>query len=67
MNKSMLKGMVLVVISLAPTSIMAQSGEMKDMNTFERPIAMADNVWLEELTMPEVRDCLLYTSPSPRD
>ena len=58
MNKSMLKGMVLVVISLAPTSIMAQSGEMKDMNTFERPIAMADNVWLEELTMPEVRDLL---------
>jgi creatinine amidohydrolase/Fe(II)-dependent formamide hydrolase-like protein len=58
MNKSMLKGMALVVISLAPTSIMAQSGEMKDMNTFERPIAMADNVWLEELTMPEVRDLL---------
>ncbi len=54
----MLKGMVLLVISLAPTSVMAQSGEMKDMNTFERPIAMADNVWIEELTMPEVRDLL---------
>lgn len=54
----MLKGMVLLVISLAPNSVMAQSGEMKDMNTFERPIAMADNVWIEELTMPEVRDLL---------
>ncbi|HAT37284.1 MAG TPA: creatininase [Gemmatimonadetes bacterium] len=58
MKTSMLKGMVLLVISLAPTSVMAQSGEMKDMNTFERPIAMADNVWIEELTMPEVRDLL---------
>ena len=58
MKTSMLKGMVLLVISLAPNSVMAQSGEMKDMNTFERPIAMADNVWIEELTMPEVRDLL---------
>lgn len=37
---------------------LAQQDEMLDMNTFERPIAMADNVWIEELTMLEVRDLL---------
>jgi creatinine amidohydrolase/Fe(II)-dependent formamide hydrolase-like protein len=31
---------------------------MKDMATFPRPIEMADNVWIEELTMLEVRDLL---------
>ncbi len=36
----------------------AQQGNQKDMMTFERPIAMPDNVWIEELTMLEVRDLL---------
>jgi creatinine amidohydrolase/Fe(II)-dependent formamide hydrolase-like protein len=36
----------------------AAQDEMKDMDTFPRPIEMADNVWLEELTMLEVRDLL---------
>ena len=31
---------------------------MRDMATFPRPIDAADNVWIEELTMPEVRDLL---------
>ncbi|MDE3002719.1 MAG: creatininase family protein [Gemmatimonadota bacterium] len=58
MKKSTLAGLAVIVASLDPASVSAQSSEMKDMNTFERPIAMADNVWIEELTMPEVRDLL---------
>ncbi len=58
MKKSTLAGLAVIVASLDPASVSAQSSEMKDMNTLERPIAMADNVWIEELTMPEVRDLL---------
>ncbi len=36
----------------------AQGENMVDMMTFERPIAALDNVWIEELTMLEVRDAL---------
>ena len=42
--------------SAVPSS--AQQSGMKDMNTFPRPIEMPDNVWIEELTMLEVRDLL---------
>lgn len=35
-----------------------QQGTMRDMMTFERPIEMHDSVWIEELTMIEVRDLL---------
>ncbi|MDX1648175.1 MAG: creatininase family protein [Longimicrobiales bacterium] len=38
--------------------VKAQGDEMKDMATFPRPIDMADIVWIEELTMLEVRDRL---------
>lgn len=48
----------LALAALIPVSLSAQQGEMKDMDTFPRPIAMADNVWIEELTMLEVRDLL---------
>lgn len=58
MNKSVLVGIAMAVVGLTPVAVAAQSDGMKDMNTFERPIAMADNVWIEELTMPEVRDLL---------
>ena len=58
MKKSMLVGIAMLAVGLVPAQLTAQSGEMKDMNTFERPIAMADNVWIEELTTPEVRDLL---------
>lgn len=47
----------LAIAALAP-ALEAQQQGMKDMNTFPRPIAMPDNVWIEELTMPEVRDLL---------
>ena len=36
----------------------AQGGEMHDMMEFPRPIDALDNVWIEELTMLEVRDAL---------
>ena len=51
---------VLLFASLAALSgqVQAQSGEMRDMATFPRPIDAADEVWIEELTMLEVRDLL---------
>jgi len=58
MKRSILVGIALAVVGLIPAAVTAQSDGMKDMSTFERPIAMADNVWIEELTMPEVRDLL---------
>ncbi len=58
MKRSILVGIALAVVGLIPATVTAQSDGMKDMSTFERPIAMADNVWIEELTMPEVRDLL---------
>lgn len=36
----------------------AQGENMQDMMEFERPIAALDNIWIEELTMLEVRDAL---------
>ncbi len=47
-----------LALVLFPTGAHTQQGEMKDMDTFPRPIEMADNVWIEELTMLEVRDLL---------
>ena len=50
---------IALIVSLAPTATIAQEGnQMKDMMTFERPIAMPDSVWIEQLTMLEVRDLL---------
>lgn len=46
-----------VGFSVAVTPVAAQQ-ERHDMSTFERPIEMADNVWIEELTALEVRDRL---------
>ncbi len=47
----------LLALALASPAL-AQQGGMKDMDTFPRPIEMPDNVWIEELTMLEVRDLL---------
>ena len=49
--------LALIALGTAARPALAQD-EMKDMSTFPRPIEMADNVWIEELTMPEVRDLL---------
>lgn len=48
---------VAFALGVAPSAGGAQSG-MLDMDDFPRPIAAVDNVWLEELTMLEVRDAL---------
>lgn len=42
----------------AASGASAQQSEMLDMATFPRPIAAADKVWIEELTVLEVRDLL---------
>ena len=42
-----------------PSQAVAQRDAMHDMTEFPRPIAAVDNVWIEELTMLEVRDLLL--------
>lgn len=58
MNKWSRAPFALVVgFSVAVTPVAAQQ-ERHDMSTFERPIEMADNVWIEELTALEVRDLL---------
>lgn len=56
----MLRSAAVTLLALAalPVALTGQAGEMKDMDTFPRPIEMADNVWIEELTMLEVRDLL---------
>ena len=41
-----------------PTSATAQQTELQDVLTLPRPIEALDNVWIEELTMMEVRDAL---------
>ena len=44
---------LVVVLALVPVSAVAQR---LDMNTFENPIEPLDSVWIEDLTMIEVRD-----------
>ena len=45
-------------VAITPGGAAAQGGEMHDMMEFPRPIDALDNVWIEELTMLEVRDAL---------
>ena len=47
-----------VVFGLTLPAPLSAQGNALDMNAFERPIEMPDNVWIEELTMLEVRDLL---------
>ena len=44
-----------LVVVLAVRSIPAMAQQL-DMNTFSNPIAALDSVWIEDLTMVEVRD-----------
>ncbi len=55
--RRLLPAAALILVALGAGPAVAQDG-MKDMNTFPRPIEMPDNVWIEELTMLEVRDLL---------
>lgn len=58
MNKWSRASFALVVgVSVAVTPASAQEAR-HDMTTYERPIPIADNVWIEELTALEVRDLL---------
>ena len=49
---------LVIGLSIIGASASAQRPEMKDMSTFPRPIDAPNNVWIEELTMPEIRDML---------
>lgn len=49
---------LILATGIAVAPVAAQQGERHDMTTYERPIEMADNVWIEELTALEVRDHL---------
>jgi len=49
---------VVLSFALLITQVAAQASPVKDMMTFPRPIEALDNVWIEELTMLEVRDAL---------
>ena len=58
--KTFFRASVPVMLSyvLVITQVGAQESPAKDMMTFARPIEALDNVWIEELTMLEVRDAL---------
>lgn len=56
--RMLLGGLAVLLLAAAPSPLRAQRGQMADMSTFPRPIAAADKVWIEELTMLEVRDLL---------
>ena len=58
--KIFFRASALLVLSFAfaMTQVAAQEAPAKDMMTFPRPIEGLDNVWIEELTMLEVRDAL---------
>jgi len=58
MNKWLTLPVAVTILSASAPPAAAQQGEMLDMSTFPRPIEMADNVWMEELTMLEIRDLL---------
>jgi creatinine amidohydrolase len=58
MNKYLVLPIAITLLSGSALALHAQQGEMLDMSTFPRPIEMADNVWMEELTMLEIRDLL---------
>lgn len=49
---------LLLGLLLATPALEAQQTQRLDMTDFPRPIDAVDNVWIEELTMPEVRDAL---------
>ena len=58
--KTFFRASVPVMLSyvLVITQVGAQESPPKNMMTFPRPIEALDNVWIEELTMLEVRDAL---------
>ena len=50
--------LLILTFSAGSTSAAAQDAVLQDVMTMPRPIEALDNVWIEELTMLEVRDAL---------
>jgi len=50
---------LILAFSLGPLTATAQQANRLDVVTMPRPIEALDNVWIEELTMMEVRDALV--------
>ena len=48
----------LLILAFSGGSASATAQELQDVANLPRPIAALDNVWIEELTMMEVRDAL---------
>ena len=59
MNRYLTLPLAITLLASSTQAVSAQQGQMLDMRTFPRPIEMADNVWMEELTMLEIRDLLV--------
>ena len=55
--KTWFLGICMLVLALGATRADA-TAQRADMNTMERPIPIADKVWMEELTVIEIRDLI---------
>jgi creatinine amidohydrolase/Fe(II)-dependent formamide hydrolase-like protein len=59
MKKRLLATLTLALwVAVSPSQAVAQGDPRLDMTEFPRPIAAVDNVWIEQLTMLEIRDLL---------
>ena len=58
MKRSCLMPLLVLVFGVGSTPAAAQEAAMQDVMNLPRPIEALDNVWIEELTMMEVRDAL---------
>jgi len=58
MKKRFLAAFALALGIGLPSQAVGQRRSMLDMSEFPRPIAAVDNIWIEQLTMLEIRDLL---------
>ena len=58
MKRSYLAPLLILAFSVGSTPAAAQEPVLQDVMNLPRPIEALDNVWIEELTMMEVRDAL---------
>ena len=57
-RRSYMAPLLILAFSGGTTAAAAQDGALQDVRNMPRPIEALDNVWIEELTMLEVRDAL---------
>jgi creatinine amidohydrolase len=57
-RSSCVASLLVLLFSGGSTASAAQDGALQDVHNLPRPIEALDNVWIEELTMMEVRDAL---------